>query len=109
MRARDRLTCDELAQLDRVAFVAMNLLRERNANDGTVSPCWLTMSSEAKDEAIEKALKQLSISMGRNIDRLFLTLNPGITDEMLHQWQDAEADFKLLREEGNARAFFMSG
>ena len=108
MSERDNLTAEELAELNKANCLAMDLVRAKAKEEDQIPPCWLVMSAEAKNEAIENLCEFLSRELGRKVDRLSLSLSlsHSVPDEMLHQWQEAEATFKRLREEGNPRAYF---
>ncbi len=108
MSERKNLSAAELADLTKSNCLAMDLYRKQCAEADVVPCCWLTMSDEAKSEAVDKLLEYLSKEMGRRVDQFVLNMmTDGVPDSMLHQWQEAEAVYKRRRGEGNPSAYFV--
>ncbi len=108
MSERENLSAADLADLTKVNCLAMDLYRKQCVEKDTVPCCWLTMADEAKGEALEKLQEYLSKEVGERVDLPALwILSGGVPDSTLHQWQEAEAVYKRLREEGNPRAYFV--
>jgi len=108
MSERENLNTAELADLNKANCLAMDLYRRQSEEQDVVPCCWLTMSDEAKAEAVDKLLEYLSTEMGNDVSLNSLRImSNGVPDAMLHQWQEAEAVYKRLREEGNPCAFFV--
>jgi hypothetical protein len=108
MSERENLSAAEMADLSKAHCLAMDLYRKQSEEQALTPCCWLTMSVEAKSDAIDQLLEYLSKEMKTEVGiNTLRILSNGVPDEMLHQWQEAEAVYKRLRAEGNPRAFFV--
>ena len=108
MSERENLSAAELTDLSKAHCLAMDLYRKESEDQGLTPCCWLTMSDEAKSEAVDKLLEYLSKKMETDVGLNSLRImSNGVPDAMLNQWREAEAVYKRLRDEGNPRAFFV--
>jgi len=108
------LTDEERAEFTLLNMAAFSLAREEAAKKNTVIPCWLVTSEEAREriraDFVEFCATARFLEQGKACTREWLEkrLNALKTSLQgtLEQWIESETEFKRLREEGNARAYF---
>ncbi len=104
------LTPEEEAVLTPFNAVAFDMLRAEYAEKNTCPPCWLCMSTEAREEAREKTRFFLQFKVGplgmsmEDAEALAQRALGG--SEVVSRWREAELAFKRMRAEGNPRAWF---
>jgi len=103
------LTSEEKVEFTALNYLAYTLIRENGKKTDTAQPCWLCLCKEAKENAVLDAIKYLNDNVSRifPFDKVSAEhyANEAI-GHMLPQWEEAEAKYKELREEGNPRAYF---
>jgi hypothetical protein len=108
------LTPEEELEFTTFNGAAYDLYRTECVNNGSVPPCWLVMSEEAKQECQEKLYIHLREMMPVDFDRLSdfaiqEKLNNGLyssVKDVIAKWKQAELIYKQYRSEGNPRAWF---
>lgn len=105
------LTPEEEAELNPVNALAFDLVRVKSQKDGTIPPCWLCMSAEAKEEARQAIYDQMQYISPNitgwnefNVNAVAKN-NPQVLGKV-NLWKQAEAAMKEQREAGNPHAFF---
>ena len=79
-----------------------------------ISPCWLCMSEEAKNDCRQKGINWLNDSIKptipinlETVDRICERMFSNVIEQPIEKWMKAELQAKEEREAGNPLAFFM--
>lgn len=103
------LTPEETALLTPFNCVAFDSMRVESKKRGSVSPCWLCCSDEARHKARQDVLWLLRGATGQYTmlsDEAEKLVASQLSATIVRAWKDAELFYKRARAEGNPRAFF---
>lgn len=109
------LTEAETREFTAYNLVTFDLMMVEAKAAGTIPPCWLTLSDEAKQAAKEKVAKRMSAALGvivpLSVERAEeIANNPngfaGTVVDKVVAWKETETEYKARREAGDPLAFF---
>jgi len=106
------LTQEEQSEFTPINRAALDLLLQKQREGGSINPCWLCMSEDARQKAREDLISYLNEQKRPIVPMTIETATKAIErlpnmQEAIDGWKRAELSLKKEREAGNPRAYFM--